>query len=325
MKSSALAYSNIALIKYWGKSDSNLRLPLNSSFSMNLSNLQSKTTVEFSPDFKSDEIVIDGKNNPSENRRVIKHLDRIRKIAKNSLSARVVSSNNFPASSGLSSSASGFAALTLAASQALNLNLSQKELSVLARLGSGSACRSIPGGFVQWQKGNKSQDSYAYTVSPPNYWDIVDLVVIVSEGKKIIPTSDAQKYVLSSPFINERLKRIEEKIKKLKQSISEKNFLDFGELIESECLELHAVFMTQTPSFIYLLPETLCLIHQVRKWRSEGLKVYFTVNTGHNVHLLCQEKDKDILQNKLSALSFIKKIILNYPAGAAKIINDHLF
>lgn len=325
MKQTALGYSNIAFIKYWGKSDSKLRLPLNSSFSMNLSNLQSKTTVEFSPDFKSDEIVIDGKNNPTENRRVIKHLDRIRKIAKNFLSARVVSRNNFPASSGLSSSASGFAALTLAASQALNLNLSPKELSVLARLGSGSACRSIPGGFVQWLKGNKSQNSYAYTVFPPNYWDIVDLVVIVSEGKKIIPTSDAQKYVLTSPFISERLKHIEEKIKKLKQSISEKNFPDFGELIEAECLELHAIFMTQTPSFIYLLPGTLSLIHQVRIWRSEGLKVYFTVNTGHNVHLLCREKDKDILQNKLSALSFIKKTILNYPAGAAEIIDEHLF
>src|SRR3989344_1454468 len=310
MKKTALAYSNIALIKYWGKSDDNLRIPLNDSFSFNLSGLKTITTVEFSDKFKKDDIVIDGGKNANEVARVVKHLDGLRSLSETKLFAKVISQNSFPSKAGLSSSASGFAALTLAACTALNLNLKEKELSIQARLGSGSASRSIPGGFVQWYKGENSDSSFASTVFPQNYWGIVDIVVVVSDVQKKVPTSDAQKYALTSPFMSKRLELVDGKIESLKKYIQQKNFQKFGEIVEGECLQMHAIIATQSPSFIYLLPETLSLMQKVRSWRDEGLQVFFTVNTGHDVHLICEEKDIEKVQKKIQEIKFIKRSII---------------
>ncbi|OGG03910.1 diphosphomevalonate decarboxylase [Candidatus Gottesmanbacteria bacterium RBG_16_37_8] len=325
MKKTALAYSNIALIKYWGKVDFTNRLPANNSISMNLSNLKTITTVEFQPQLKKDDVLIDGAKVDKEIIRVKKHLDRIRKINNTLLFAKVVSQNNFPKSTGLSSSASGFAALTLAATSGLNLNLSENKLSHLARLASGSACRSIPGGFVEWYQSTSRHDSFAKTIFPDSYWNIVDFVAVVGGQKKDISTSFAQRSAFSSPFLKVRLKNLPSKLKYLKLAIEEKNFPVFGEIIEAEALEMHAIIMTQARPLIYFLPETLALFRQVRMWRLEGLLVFFTLNTGHDVHLFCQEKDKDILNKKLTLLPFVKRIIINYPAGKAAIINKHLF
>jgi len=147
MKATAIAPSNIAFTKYWGRKDEILRLPENGSISMCLSNLLTTTTVEFSPNYTKDEITINGGGlEENEAERIIKHLDRVRKLANTNHKAKMVSNNNFPSGTGLSSSASGFAALSLAASKAAGLDLNEKDLSILARLGSGSACRSIPSG-----------------------------------------------------------------------------------------------------------------------------------------------------------------------------------
>src|SRR5690242_8011132 len=147
MKQTAVAPSNIAFVKYWGrKKEESLRLPANGSISMNLSNLLTTTTVEFNKNFDNDEVIFNGEKEEIIGNRAIAHIDRIRKFAKITTKAKVVTKNNFPTGTGLSSSASGFAALTVAASVAAGLKLSEKELSILARQGSGSACRSIPDG-----------------------------------------------------------------------------------------------------------------------------------------------------------------------------------
>ena len=210
LKATAVASSNIAFIKYWGRKDEALRIPENGSISMNLSNLLTTTTVEFNPKFKEDIITINDHKEENDESRVIKHLDRVRKLAKISypsatLMAKVVSKNNFPTATGLSSSASGFAALTLAAAKAAGLNLSEKELSILARQGSGSSCRSIPDGFVEWLDGDTNETSYAVSLCPQNYWDIADVVAIVSRDKKEVSTTEGQKLVNSSPFFPVRL------------------------------------------------------------------------------------------------------------------------
>ena len=184
MKRTAIAPTNIAFIKYWGRKDEALRLPTNGSVSMNLSNLSTTTTVEFDQKYFKDEVIINGVQDEKESLRVIKHLDRIRNLAHISEKAKIVSHNNFPSATGLSSSASGFAALTVAASAASGLKLGEKELSILARQGSGSACRSIPGGFVEWIDGDTSETSYAVSIFPAGYWDIADIVAIVSDEKK---------------------------------------------------------------------------------------------------------------------------------------------
>jgi diphosphomevalonate decarboxylase len=324
MKATVIAPSNIAFIKYWGKKNEDLRLPENGSISMNLSNLLTTTTVEFDSNYKDDEIFIDDKSeNPG--KRIIAHLDRIRSLAKIRLKAKVVSKNNFPSGTGLSSSASGFAALTLAASSAAGLNFSEKELSVLARLGSGSACRSIPDGFSEWMVGSNSETSYAISLYPPVYWDIVDIVAIISENKKEVSSTGGQKLADSSPFYSLRLSKMNNKIKLLKQYLTEKNFTKFGELVEAEALEMHAIMMTSTPSLLYIMPESLKIMHLVKKWRASGLEVYFTLNTGQDIHLICQEKNTKKIYQLLSEISRVKQIIINKPAKGARLLSEHLF
>ncbi len=313
MKFTAVAPSNIAFIKYWGKKDEKLRLPENGSISMNLSNLLTTTTVEFNSSLKNDEI------NLEEKTRVILQLDRVRELANIQDKARVFTKNNFPSSVGLSSSASGMAALTLAASTAAGLNLSQKELSILARQGSGSACRSIPDGFVEWES------EYAVSLFPPEYWDIIDVVAVVSVQKKETSTTEGQKSVKSSPFYQTRLSKINEKINLTKQYLKDKNFTALGELVEAEALELHAIMLTSTPSLIYWTTGTLQIMKLVKKWRTEGLECYFTINTGQNVHILCENKNAKKVEEKLKELDFVREIIVNHPAPGAHLINEHLF
>src|SRR3989344_6714916 len=224
MKATAIGPSNIAFIKYWGKKDENLILPENGSISMNLSDLTTTTTVEFLQNLREDSVIIDGKAEKKKIERVSKQLDRVRKIAKFPYKAKVMSQNNFPIGTGLSSSASGLAALSLAASNAAGLNLSEKDLSILARQGSGSACRSIPSGFVEWLDGNSSETSYAKQIFPAKYWNIADVVAVVSEGKKEIPTSVGMLTVQTSPFTPIRLTHMRQKNKLVKKFIKDKKF-----------------------------------------------------------------------------------------------------
>ena len=325
MKATAIAPSNIAFIKYWGRKNEELRLPENSSISMNLSNLLTTTTVEFNPDFKEDSVIINDKNDLKEAGRVIKFLDLIRKKTGLFQKAKVVSKNDFPDGTGLSSSASGFAALACAASKAAGLTLGEKELSILARQGSGSACRSIPDGFVEWLDGNSSETSFSKSLHPPGYWDIADVVAIVSKEKKDVSSTEGQKMVYSSPFFQTRLNNINEKITKIKKIFKTKNFIELGELIEGEALELHAIMLTSTPSLIYWLPATIQIMKLVKKWRSEGLEVYFTINTGQDIHLIIEEKNTEKLIKKLEDLKEVKKIIINRPSVGARLVNKHLF
>lgn len=326
MKSSAIAPSNIAFTKYWGRKDETLRLPENGSISMSLSNLLTTTTVEFSDQYSKDEVIINGGGlEPDEAERVIKHLDRVRKLAGIDQKAQIVSKNNFPSGTGLSSSASGFAALTLAASKAAGLNLSEKELSILARQGSGSACRSIPSGFVQWLDGNSSETSYAETIFPGDYWAIADVVAVVSEGKKEVATSVGQQSASSSPFMQVRLNHMAEKNKLCKKLIAEKNFTEFGELVEAEALELHTIMLTQRPALIYWTTGTLQIMKLVPHWRAEGLPVYFTINTGQDIHLICEAENVEKVKEKLKELDFVKDFIVNTPGEGTRLTDKHLF
>ena len=324
-KSTAEAPANIAFIKYWGVKDEVLRLPANGSISMNLSNLLTITTVEFNNSFKEDAVIVDGKKESIKSNRVIKHINRIRKLAKIRSKVKVVSENNFPSSTGLSSSASGFAALTLAAISTSGLDFSEKDLSILARLGSGSACRSIPDGFVEWVESNTHETSYAKSLFPPDYWDIVDVVVVVSSDKKDISSTEGHKFAGTSIFFEKRMEIINEKIKTIKEYMEKKNFKAFGELIEKEALELHAIYLTSSPSLIYLTPESLCVIREVKKWRDKGILVYFTLNTGQDVHLICEKKNARKVANLAEKIEGVKKTIINYPSVGAKLSNKHLF
>ena len=289
MTATAFAPVNVALIKYWGKEDDKLRLPANSSLSVNLTNLGTMTTVEWDTSLTRDEA----------DERMIQHLDRIRKLAKIDLKAKVTTKNNFPAATGLSSSASGLAALTLAATAAAGLKLSEKDLSRLARLGSGSACRSIPAGWTEWVTGN-DKTSYAQTIFPINHWDLRILVVILSTEKKTVSSSAGQAATATSPFYVTRIKSIDAKIRRIKAAIKQKNFTQMGEIMEADCLNMHQVMRTQQPPLDYLSPGTKAVMQAIRQWREEGLESYFTINTGQNVLVFCEPKNEEGLVDKLS-------------------------
>lgn len=325
MKKTAVAPSNIAFIKYWGKKDASLKLPENGSISMCLSGLTTTTTVEFDEKYKQDAIILNGKKENNTGNKAIEHLDRIRKIAGIKTKAKVVTNNNFPSGTGLSSSASGFAALSAAGTAAAGINLNEKELSILARLGSGSACRSIPSGFVEWTNGNTSDSSYAKSLYPPDYWKIVDVVAIVSTEKKDVASTEGQKLVSTSPFFGNRLSRIKSKIKLIKELMSKKDFTRFGELIEAEALELHTIMLTSSPSLIYWTPGTLKIMKLCKKWRTEGLESYFTINTGQDIHLIIEEKNIEKLTKKLANIPEVKETIVNHPSRGARLIENHLF
>lgn len=320
MKTKAYAPANIAFIKYWGKTNEALRLPANASISMNLSNCYTETEVEFKEDLNEDTVLIDGRKLTGEEKeRTVKHLDRIRKIAKLKLKARVESKNNFPKKAGIASSASGFAALSLAASKAAGLNLSEKELSILARLGSGSACRSVPDGIVEWKKGENSRSSYAVSLYPSDYWDLRDIVVVVGEKEKKIGSTEGHSLAESSPFYKERIKGMAEKITNIKKALKKKDFVVFGEIVEREALNMHAVMMTSNPPLIYLSSKTFTVIDLVHQLKEKGIGCYFTIDAGPNVHLLCEGKNEARIIKELKQIKGIKKIIPNKIAKGASL------
>lgn len=321
MKAKALAPANIALIKYWGKKNARLRLPANNSISINLSGISTVTEVEFVGGLKEDHITIDREVVIGvEKSRIIAHLDRIRQMAGIHLQAMVESKNNFPKGTGLASSASGFAALTLAASFSAGLSLSEKDLSILARLGSGSACRSIPSGIVEWKTGNSNRSSYAYSLFPADYWDIRDVIAIVGSEVKKVSSTQGHASVESSPLYKERIRGIPQKIGKLKEAIRNRDFSEFGEIVEAEALSMHAVMMTSKPALIYWLPTTMRVMHQIINWRLSGLESYFTIDAGPNVHVLCLAKDALKLKRHLAAIDGVKNVIVNRPTNGAALL-----
>lgn len=328
MKATAVAPANIAFIKYWGKSDSKTRIPHNSSISMNLSHVHSKCTVEFDPLLKQDDVGFVGEEivKPKEIERIIVMLDRVRKFANKKLFALVKTRNNFPKATGIASSASGFAALSLAALTAIGKKLSGKELSIFARLSSGTACRSIPDGFVEWKKGTSSETSYAYELYSPDWWEICDVVVVVSKKMKKVSTTEGHRLADTSPFYQARLAVMNEKISQLKKYMYNRNFSSFGKLIEEDALNMHAICLTSTPALIYWEPKTIEIMKQIIEWReSKEVESYFTIDAGPSVHVICEKKNVNQIQEKLKDVSGIQQVIVNSSSIGARLSDKHLF
>jgi len=326
MKATAIAPANIAFIKYWGKQDDALRLPLNDSLSMNLSGATTTTTVEFSPSLKQDEIFfIDESMSPKDTQRIIAHLDRIRSKKNTTVRAKVVTKNSFPKGTGIASSASGFAALTVAAAVALGVRLSEKEATILARMGSGSACRSIPDGFVLWHAGESSASSFAESVYPSTYWDIADVLCIVSKEEKAVSSTEGMDAIRTSPYWRERVNGIPRKIQRVKDALKKKNFSNLGTCIEEDCLNMHHVMQTQTPSLRYWNETTNVIMDFVYTWRAKGISVYFTIDAGPNVHLICEGANKKVIERMAASISGVQSVIVNTVAKGTHCVSGHLF
>ncbi len=327
-KATARAGSNIAFVKYWGAADPALNLPLNSSISMTLAHVHTTTTVEWSPrgERSEDEITLNGLSlDPARAERLVAHLDRIRALAGVDHRARVVSVNNFPTGAGIASSASGFAALTVAACRALGLDLSPTQLSALARRGSGSACRSLFGGFVEWRKGTSDADSVAVPLFPPDHWDLWDLVAVVDRQEKPVSSAQGHRLAHTSPLLEGRLRQVEGWLDQVRSAIERRDIHGLGTVAELDALAMHSVMMTSTPSLLYWQPGTVAVLHAVRAWRAEGLPVYFTIDAGPNVHLLCPGDQVPALRERLASVPGVEQVIASGPGPGPRLLESHLF
>ncbi len=339
MKATAIAHPNIALTKYWGNKDPKLNIPYNNSISMNLSNCATKTTVEFSEKYNSDSVYIDEKLAPDRYNRKNPYLfiENIRKLAGIDKYAKVVSENDFPQRAGIASSASGAAALTVAATKAAGLNLDEAELSKLARLYSGSGCRSIPAGFVEWNAGSTHEDSYAKSIASPQYWDILDVVVVTNSQHKQYGSSLGHDLAETSPMFSARIETVKIYNDHMRRAISEKDFNTLGKYAEKDAMSLHAVMLTSDLSeklnttdisILYWQPETIQIMNFVKHMRTKGIMAYFTLDAGPNVHILTMPSNISTITDKLDILKstgVIKELIINRPGKGARCIDDHLF
>lgn len=321
LRATAEAGANIALTKYWGNADDSLRIPANDSISITLDRARTVTTVVFRPDLAEDEVVVDElRLSGAARERVVRHLDLFRERAGVSWRAQVVSRSNFPAGTGIAASASGFAALTLACAAALGLNLSPRDLSLLARRGSGSAARSVFGGYVLLHTGTQDEEAFAEPLYPPDWWEICDLVAVVSRTEKPVSSGEGHRLAPTSALHRARVARVTELNRRILDALARRDFAALGEAAEEDALLMHAVMMTSRPSLLYWLPETVMLMHRVHAWRREGIPAYFTIDAGPNVHILTLPEYADCLRADLVALPGVQDVILCRPGPEARII-----
>lgn len=316
MKATAKAHTNIALIKYWGKRNDELILPTNNSLSVTLDGFYTKTTVEFDKELTEDKFTLDNEEVTGEAyKRVTKYLDLIREYGEiEGLFAKVNSTNAVPTAAGFASSASGFAALAAAATKAANLDISNVELSKLTRQGSGSACRSIYGGFVEWEKGEKEDgtDSYAKEIAPQNHWDLRVAAVVLNETEKDISSREGMKRTVeTSKFYEGWLTGIPADIEEIKAGIKARDFNRVGAVAEANCLKMHATTLGAKPPFTYWTDATMRVMQTVQKLRKEGISAYFTIDAGPNVKVLYQPENEEVLEKTLKETEGVSDVILS--------------
>lgn len=321
MKAKARAYTNIALIKYWGKADEELALPMNSSLSLTLKEFYTETEVEFKDDLKEDifyldDIIQDGNSL----KRVSEFLDIFRKKKNINKKALIKSTNHVPTAAGLASSASGFAALSAASNLASGLNLDRKDLSKISRRGSGSASRSLYGGFVEWQKGNSNDTSYALPLDKAD-WDIGMVVVIINSKKKEISSREGMKLTVeTSPFYKGWVQSSQEDLLNIKSAIKTKNFKRIGEITERNSLKMHGTMLGSKPPILYWEPETIMVMEIVKELRENNIPCYYTMDAGPNVKILCRLSQADIIKDRLKENFNEDKIIISGPGPGIEIL-----
>jgi len=317
----AQANPNIAFIKYWGNRDNILRLPSNGSISMNLDGLFTRTTVTFSASLPTDSLLLNNKPVFGPGLfRVSAMLELVRGLAKIKEKAEIVSENNFPSGAGIASSAAAFAALALASSKAAGLDLSEAELSRLARRGSGSAARSIPSGFVEWKIGASDADSVAVSLAPPRHWDLVDCVAVVSAAHKQTGSTEGHAIAGTSPLQNARVADAPRRLDICRAAILQRDFNALANIIELDSDIMHAVMMTSSPALMYWQSTTVSLFHAIRQWRASGILVAYTVDAGANVHAICPRAQAEAVEKRLRKMPGVSNVLVAGVGGPARIV-----
>lgn len=321
MRATAKAHTNIALIKYWGKRDETLFLPTNSSLSVTLDGFYTETTVHFKEELERDIFSLNGKEYTNTMyERVTNYLNLFRRhFDRPDLYAEVTSTNYVPTAAGFASSASGFAALAAATAKALQLHLSNKELTQFTRQGSGSACRSIFGGFVEWKKGEKEDgsDCYAEQIAPEDHWDLRVAAAVLTAKEKDVSSRDGMKRTVeTSVFYDGWLDTVPEDLANIKDGIAERDFEKVGSIAEANCLKMHATTLGATPPFTYWQDATMNVMEAVQRLRKRGVLAYFTIDAGPNVKVLYEPKDEqDVLDTLRQTVGVTNVIVSKVGSG----------
>jgi phosphomevalonate decarboxylase len=319
MKGSATAHPIQGLIKYHGLKDEELRIPFHDSISVATAPTVSHTTVEFGR-FKKDTASVDGRNlTGRELERVLAVVNEVRKRSGVKMRFKMVSKNNFPSNVGLGASASGFAALAVSSCKAAGLRLSPEEMSTIARRGAGSASRSVTGAFSRWKAGHEDAESYSYQIAPEDF----EMGIVVALIPAFKFTESAHKAVLESPFFHSRLAYIHGALAEMENAIRKRDIVKIGILAERDSLILHGITMTGLDEMILWRPETVKVILEVRKMRSEGLPAYFSIDTGATVYVNTKPKHVREVEDRIKQLG-IEAIVCGV-GGSAKTTKKHLF
>lgn len=333
------APANIAFVKYWGSRDPARGLPENRSISMTLSRCRSVCTAVFLPEGDGAPEAGAGEATRDEVLRVDErgvarpapepfaapvrsHLARIRRWAGAAGRFRIATRNSFPTGAGLASSASGFAALTLAAARAVGREAAPEELSDLARRsGSGSAARSLFGGYVEWPaagprdrasdgEGSGGDEALpASPIAPPDHWDLRDLIAVVAEGAKEVPSREGHRRVLGSPYFRTRLELLPERLEEVRRAIADRDFDRLAPVLEREAVDLHFLAMSARPPIHYWVPGTLEVLAAVRELRAGGVPVAWTMDAGPNVHVICPAESEEAVRDRLAGLPAVRSLI----------------
>lgn len=299
----AIAHPNIALVKYWGKQPGPGNLPATPSLSITLDTLATTTSVTTS---STDLFVLNGKS--VEDEKIKRFLAELRNTF-DVPPLEVETENNFPTSCGLASSASGFAALITAIDRALDLNLDIPTRSSWARRGSGSAARSIVGGFGILQ--DNGEDWTAQQLLEPREWPLKIVIGVTTHEKKSISSTDGMELSrLTSPFFTSWVKSTEKDFDHAIKAVSTRNFDELTRISEASCLKLHALMLSSEPGLIYWNGTTVEALHRVRGLREAGVPVFFTVDAGPQVKAICLPTHLKQVKEAIADLPGVKDVLV---------------
>ncbi|MBN8726332.1 MAG: diphosphomevalonate decarboxylase [Xanthomonadales bacterium] len=321
----AEAHPNIALVKYWGKRDAALNLPVVGSLSITLDRLRTRTRVRFVPESGADQVVLNGRASEAEARRVGACLDLLREAAGIDWRAEVASGNDFPTAAGLASSASGFAALVLAGSAALGLDLPPSRLSVLARRGSGSAARSIFGGFVEWAHGERADgsDSLARPLLGAAEWPLGVAVAVTSTAAKEIGSSEGMgRTAMTSPYQRAWVEGQEANLAEARRAVLARDFEALADISEHSCLKMHALALAARPGLLYWNGASVECMHRLRALRRSGVPVFFTIDAGPQVKAVCLPEARAAVAAALREVRGVLEVLECGLGEGARLIED---
>jgi len=321
-QATAVAHPNIALVKYWGKSDVEQNIPAVGSLSITLDGLTTTTSVVFDSELKADVFLLGGRTAPEMADRVTRCLDLVRKRVGVQTRARVKSDNDFPTAAGLASSASGFAALVVAANAALGAGIEATELADLARRASGSAARSLFGGFVELRlTPDGTHPTETVQILEASDWPLRVAVAVTETGPKEIGSTEGMvRTEQTSPYYANWVNSSEEDLAEARSAVDHRDFEALAGVSESSCLKMHAVMLTARPGLVYWNGATVECIRRVRKLRSEGLSVFFTIDAGPQVKAVCTPEVFDRVAAELAAIEGVQQVLASGLGEGARVV-----